>query len=87
MSNETLNELTALMGELSHDELLILMEQLEKKLQTFVESQKDLYSLLDLSGTIAYPAVGEDAQEWISHSRREADELRQNQGEKSGDHC
>ncbi len=87
MSNETLNELTTRMGELSHDELLILMRQLEEKLMSFVESETNQYSLLDLSGTAKYPAVGEDAQEWISHSRRKAEEHRQNQGDKSGDYC
>ncbi|HPO14974.1 MAG TPA: hypothetical protein PLI09_16145 [Candidatus Hydrogenedentes bacterium] len=86
MSNETLNEMTTLMDELSHDELLILMKQLEERINSIVESEKGHYSLLDLSGTVEYPAAGEDAQEWISSSRREADAHRQNRGNTSSDH-
>lgn len=31
----------------------------------------------EIAGTASYPLVGEDAQQWVSHSRRESDLSRQ----------
>lgn len=33
----------------------------------------------DLAGTAPYPALGEDAQAWVSRTRRESDEMREAQ--------
>lgn len=35
------------------------------------------YDLGDLEGLAEYPMMGEDAQEWVSRTRREADERRE----------
>jgi hypothetical protein len=37
------------------------------------------YSWLELEGTLPYPALGEDAQAWVSRSRQESDEAREAQ--------
>jgi hypothetical protein len=37
------------------------------------------YSWLELEGTPSYPALGEDAQAWVSRSRQESDEAREAQ--------
>jgi hypothetical protein len=35
----------------------------------------------EIRGMVAYPMCGEDAQEWVSRGRREADEQREKQWE------
>ena len=39
-------------------------------------------SWLDLEGTLPDPALGEDAQAWVSRSRQESDEAREAQSRK-----
>jgi hypothetical protein len=34
----------------------------------------------EIRGSVLYPLCGEDAQEWVSRTRRESDEQRQRQG-------
>jgi hypothetical protein len=47
-----------------------------------VPPQKE-YTWNDLRGLATYPIMGEEAQEWITHTRREGTERRERQWAKS----
>ncbi|OQY55303.1 MAG: hypothetical protein B6247_08300 [Candidatus Parabeggiatoa sp. nov. 2] len=40
-------------------------------------SQKPARSFRDIRGAAPYPLMGEDAQQWVSRTRRESDEHRE----------
>ncbi|MBM4044856.1 MAG: hypothetical protein FJ279_07070 [Planctomycetes bacterium] len=43
------------------------------------EERHDRRSWREIRGIVRYPLCGEDAQEWVSRTRREADEHREKQ--------
>jgi hypothetical protein len=54
-------------------EFIIYMAQSVKQ----IHKNKTHRKWSDIRGAIPYSALGEDAQEWVSRTRREADEHRQ----------
>ncbi len=42
-------------------------------------SQVERRAWSEIRGTVGYPFLGEDAQEWVSRTRRESDEEREKQ--------
>jgi len=62
--------------QLPRDEQLRLIERLVTRLRMRPESDEDRPRLEDLAGTAPYPMCGEDAQEWVSRTRQEADDRR-----------
>jgi len=45
--------------------------------RTAHQEQKPAKKWSDIRGALPYPAFGEDAQEWVSRTRREGDERRE----------
>ena len=62
--------------QLPPDEQLRLIERLAARLRTRPEPGKKRPRWEDLAGTAPYPLCGEDAQEWVSRTRQEADDRR-----------
>jgi hypothetical protein len=71
--------------ELSPEEQLQLIAYLAGKLQLERRAapsdvphtpERPRASWLDLAGAVPYPFLGEDAQQWVSRTRAEGDELR-----------
>lgn len=53
-----------------------LIEQLEARLRARQETGKKRPRWEDLAGTAPYPLCGEDAQQWVTRTRKEADDRR-----------
>jgi hypothetical protein len=78
MSSSILTDLKNRAGNLTKDEQLELMAYLIEQMRNDKKSEQR-YDWRELEGILPYPALGEDAQEWISRTRREDDERRQQQ--------
>ena len=74
MSTSVLQDLMRQVDELSTDEQLRLLVYLGDKIHK--ECPED-GNWLDLCGLAPYPLVGEDAQEWVTRTRRESTEHRE----------
>jgi hypothetical protein len=80
MSNSiTLEQVEALAAKLPPADRRTLAERLLRGLPTQETGQAPLH-WADIRGALDYPACGEDAQEWVSRSRQEADDRRERQG-------
>jgi hypothetical protein len=77
--NLTLEQVEALAAKLAPDDRRTLAERLLRGLAAPEPDQAAL-RWSDIRGALAYPACREDAQEWVTRSRREADERRERQG-------
>ncbi|NEP03794.1 MAG: hypothetical protein F6K25_10280 [Okeania sp. SIO2G4] len=78
MSQELLNELISKSEELNIEKKLQLMRYLSSHLQRNDNSTpKPRRKWRDIQGKATYPLVGEDAQEWVSRTRQEATENRE----------
>ena len=78
MSQELLNELMSKSEKLNIEEKLKLMRYLSNNLQINDNSTpKPRRKWRDIQGKATYPLVGEDAQEWVSRTRQEATENRE----------
>lgn len=75
----TYNELVQLIEMLQLDEQLRLAAYILERTRQTVVQDKPRYKWRDIRGIATYPLVGEDAQEWVSRTRRESDEQRQMQ--------
>ena len=73
----TLEEVAALAAKLTLADRRLLVKKLQKQAISANEEPAPQWS--DIRGTIPYPLCGEDAQEWVSRTRREADEHREKQ--------
>jgi hypothetical protein len=62
-------------------EMLRLVEKIVHGLQSENGGPADRRRWSEIRGRVAYPMCGEDAQEWISRGRREADEERKIDGD------
>lgn len=71
--HQVLQEIDQLSLEEQFEVLNYTAEQLK---QRTVTSNKRKRKWLDIAGTAPYPLVGEDAQEWVTRTRREAQEHR-----------
>jgi hypothetical protein len=78
MSDDVVKEIMEKTDLLTADEQLYLIAEIAEKVRRSAFSEpKEPLKWSDLVGMLPYPACGEDAQEYISRSRREADENRQ----------
>ena len=78
MSQELLNELISKSEKLNVEEKLQLMRYLSNNLQINDNSTpKPRRKWREIQGKAIYPLVGEDAQEWVSRTRQEATENRE----------
>ncbi len=79
MSTQLLEKLIQETGGLSVPEKLRLAAYLlEQASEGYTEGRTPL-KWRDIRGLIPYPMVGEDAQAWVSRTRRESDEHRESQ--------
>jgi hypothetical protein len=74
MSTELLKELKKQSDILNSREKLDLIMYLVHKVD---HALKPARSFREIRGTVSYPLVGEDAQEWVSRTRQESDEHRE----------
>jgi hypothetical protein len=74
MSTE-LDDLIRRVERLSHQDRLRLVEHLSRKVSPETAGRQ----WREIRGAAPYPLLGEDAQTWVSRTRREGDEHRQNQ--------
>lgn len=72
-----LQDLLRQVEQLAPEERLELIRQVAESLKKSgaIAQPKPRWS--DLKGLAPYPMLGEDAQEWVSRTRREADEHRE----------
>lgn len=63
--------------QLPPEERLELIQRVAAGLQQLDETTKPKPKWSDLKGLAPYPMMGEDAQAWVSRTRREADEHRE----------
>jgi len=77
MRNNILEEMIEKADLLTTEEQLRLISALAEKARTStVVKSESPRNWSDLQGMLSYPACGEDAQSYISRSRRESDEKR-----------
>jgi len=82
MAMQTADEIYATyIKNLPIEERIRLIERISRELATELEvsSKPRERDWRELAGRLPYPAVEEDAQGWISRTRREADEYRERQ--------
>jgi hypothetical protein len=77
MSVETLDSLIKQVDSLTTDEQLRLAAYLVERARETYRSVEPCREWQDLRGLLLAPALGEDAQAWVSRTRREADEQRE----------
>jgi hypothetical protein len=75
----TYNELVQLIDALQMDDQLRLAAYILERTRQTVVQDKTRHKWRDIRGMATYPLLGEDAQEWVSRTRRESDEQRQMQ--------
>jgi len=79
MSTETLDELMRQVESLTVDEQLRLAAYLVERARRTHPSLVSRRKWREICGAAKYPLLGEDAQAWVSRTRREADERRKRQ--------
>lgn len=80
MPSEALLRLLQEAEKLSDEEQLELMMRLLERFR-FKIARPKYRSWLEIAGMAPYPLLDEDAQEWVSRTRREGDERRAKQWE------
>jgi hypothetical protein len=79
MPSATYGQVLRLARTLTNSERLRLIADLAGMAGETDAEGDESRSWLDLEGTLPYPALGEDAQAWVSRSRQESDEAREAQ--------
>jgi hypothetical protein len=79
MTTLAYSELVRRADELQVEEQLRLAAYLLERARQMVAVEKPKRKWRELRGLAKYPMLGEDAQEWVSRTRRESDEQRQAQ--------
>jgi hypothetical protein len=79
MVTPTYEEVIKLADALPPEERLRLIAHLATGAQADIVARKRRRRWTDLAGTAPYPALGEDAQAWVSRSRQESDDAREAQ--------
>ena len=77
MTTLAYNELVKQVDALQVEEQLRLAAYLLDHVRRAVSQDKPQYKWADICGLYPYPMLGEDAQEWVSRTRRESDEQRE----------
>jgi hypothetical protein len=62
--------------KLSAEERLELVQKVAEGLKSKPQSTSEKPKWADLRGMAPYPLMGEDAQQWVSRTRRESDDYR-----------
>jgi hypothetical protein len=75
MDHPVLGEVLEQAERLAIDEQLMLIEYLARRIQQ--RRQHPVLEWRDLRGMASSPLFGEDAQAWVSRTRREGDEARE----------
>lgn len=76
MSRATCADMLELARTLSRNDRLRLIADLALTARDARTEVDEGNSWFDLEGTLPYPALGEDAQAWVSRSRQESDRER-----------
>ncbi|MFN6487702.1 MULTISPECIES: hypothetical protein [unclassified Nostoc] len=63
--------------QLTPEEQLMVMGHLVERMKKHITQAQPKRKWSDLKGMASYPLLGEDAQEWVSRTRREGDEHRE----------
>ncbi|MBW4561522.1 MAG: hypothetical protein KME32_10280 [Mojavia pulchra JT2-VF2] len=63
--------------QLTPEEQLTVMGHLVERVKKHITQTQPKRKWSDLKGMASYPLLGEDAQEWVSRTRRFADEHRE----------
>jgi hypothetical protein len=79
MASQVLEGLIKQADALTLDEQLSLIAHLAEKARQASQAHTPRRKWREIRGVVAYPMCGEDAQAWVSRSRREADEQREKQ--------
>lgn len=77
MSTDVLTDLIRQADQLTPDEQLRLATYLVDKARAAYPAAKPRRKWAEISGAAPYPLMGEDAQAWVSRTRREGDEQRE----------
>ncbi len=77
MASQTLNELIQRAETLTPEEQMYLVAHLVEKARQAYQASRPRRSWREIRGTAPYPLFGEDAQAWVSRTRREDDEYRE----------
>jgi len=83
MSPETLNDIIKRIDALTADEQLSLAAQLVERARAVRPPSSPRRKWRDIRGLARPSLLGEDAQAWVSRTRREADEKRERELRKS----
>jgi hypothetical protein len=76
MVSQELTEVMARAERLSQHEQLLLIAYLAENAAKMGEPVSPRRSLMEFRGIASYPLFGEDAQAWVTRTRRESDETR-----------
>ena len=77
MRSDVLDEIIERTGVLSPEEKLRLITRLAEDLQTAYPGSRPRRKWREICGAAPWPLAGEDAQAWVSRSRQEVDEHRE----------
>ena len=70
MALQNIDQLLKRAGKLTPSERLLLASRLIQGVRSDLPSRKSCRKWRDAAGLLPYPAVGEDAQQYISRTRR-----------------
>jgi hypothetical protein len=76
MTVQNIDQILKRAGLLSPSERLLLAGRLIQSVRTEIPARKSRLKWRDAAGLLTYPALGEDAQRYISRSRRTDDDRR-----------
>ncbi len=77
MASKELDELVKRAEALPVDEQLALISHLARRMRQVHHVSKPRRQWLEICGSAPYPLLSEDAQIWVSRTRREGDEKRE----------
>jgi hypothetical protein len=76
MVSEELTDVIARADRLSHHEQLLLIAHVAENAAKSIEPVSSRRSLMEFQGIAPYPLFEEDAQTWVTRTRRQSDEAR-----------
>ena len=79
MASKKLDELIKQVEILTVDEQLLLIARLAERLREVQQVPRPRRKWREIYGSVPCPLLGEDAQDWVSRTRRESDEYRERQ--------
>lgn len=79
MASRQLQEIMEQADKLPPEEQLELASHLVQKAKRAYQATKPGHRWMDAAGIAPYPLTGEDAQAWVTRTRRESDEKREQQ--------